>query len=458
MKGNSLPFFFAWVLVVTVLVGIGSFRQELVQLSSLFDGTVTPTGGKIAKTISSSADEISIVYNRASSNEPILSSSKSIKNLFREELVSNAVHVTFLAGDLSEAVEMSTVNTRAGSHEPNLSNSTSVNTVLHEELLRNHSVINFAKLGRSEKRRRSQLHLADVQMEFLSDAELFKMQLSLNYDANSSCKVINAQIMESCSGLGTQLGTMSERILKRMSRGEIFRNIDSFSCVWFENDKTKRCNTMFGDCYFPALTWGRAINHNGTCFDIKWFEQKYGQLAFFSVHFSWMSGDVVAETQPCVSLHIRRGDVCINTDRRCFDYDDYWRATKFFVDQYPELQQIVVVTDGDDFPVSKFQSLVNNVTFTGHVNRSKYNESFSVWAPEARNLGNSTSELLAELSEATKCTVLVGTLSAGISKWIFHIMLTRQGRLPLFYSLDGCLRTVSKGNDYSDGLCGERFL
>ena len=125
------------------------------------------------------------------------------------------------------------------------------------------------------------------------------------------------------------LGTMSERILKYTSGGEIFRSIDSFSCGWFENDKTKLCNTMFGDCYFPALTWGRATNHNETCFDINWFQQKYRHLASLSVHFSWMSGDIVAETEPCVALHIRRGDACINTDQRCFDYDDYWRATKF---------------------------------------------------------------------------------------------------------------------------------
>ena len=70
-----------------------------------------------------------------------------------------------------------------------------MNTVLHEELLRTHSVIDFAKFDRREKRHQSQLHIADVQMEFLLDAELFKMQLSLNYDTNLSCQGINAQVI-----------------------------------------------------------------------------------------------------------------------------------------------------------------------------------------------------------------------------------------------------------------------
>lgn len=412
MKCKSSLFYLSWVLFVTVLVGIGSFQRELVQISSLFNGTVTTNGSMIANFISSADDKISDAL------KVVLSSHSAM----------------------------------------------SENTVLlHEELLRNHSVITFANLSRV-RRRRGQLHLANVDNTFLSDVALVKMQLSLNYDSNSSCTAMNDRVITSCNGLGTNMGTLNGNMVEHMERGEIDRNIDQFSCLWFENDKTKPCNTMFGDCYFPALTWGRATNHNGTCFDIKWFQKKYGTDHFFSVHFSWMSGDVVTETEPCVAIHIRRGDACINKDRRCFDYDDYWRATKFFVDQYPELQRLVVVTDGDDFPIAKFQSLVKDVTITGEVNRSKYNvnhlrnESFSVWAPEARNLGNSTSELLAELSEATKCKALVGTFSAGISKWIFHIMMTRQGRVPLFYSLDGCLKTLFKKDDYINRGCDPVFL
>lgn len=424
MKCKSLLFFLSWVLIVTVLVGIGSFQLELRQLSSLFNGTVTNSGSIIANFISSV-----------------------------DEKMSDAIGRTSSGSDSNES-------------NPVLSPSsvTSMNTVLlHEELLRNHSVITFANLARV-RRRRGQLHLADVDNNFLSDVALVKLQLSLNYDTNSSCNAMKYRVITSCNGLGTHMGTLNGNMVEHMENGEIDRNIDQFSCLWFENDKTKPCNTMFGDCYFPALTWGRATNHNGTCFDIRWFQKKYGTDHFFSVHFSWMSGDAVTETEPCVALHIRRGDACINKDRRCFDYDDYWRATKFFVDQYPELQRLVVVTDGDDFPVAKFQSLVKDVTITGEVNRSKYNvnhlrnESFSVWAPEARDLGNSTSELLAELSEATKCKALVGTFSAGISKWIFHIMMTRQGRVPLFYSLDGCLKTLFKKDDYINRGCDPVFL
>ena len=65
-------------------------------------------------------------------------------------------------------------------------------------------------------------------------------------------------------------------------------------------------------------------------------------------------------SEPCIALHIRRGDACIMHDRECFEYDTYYRAVKLFVDKYPHLNRLVVLTDADDFPLEKFQELIPN--------------------------------------------------------------------------------------------------
>jgi hypothetical protein len=344
--------------------------------------------------------------------------------------------------------------------------STSINTsAVPENLLRRGDVVvNLTKLSWSMKARRGQFSVAPVNTHFLSDLKLLKIQLSLNYDRNSSCQHVDKAIMNGCYGLGSTMGNFNAIMVKNMLEGVVFDGVDGFECSWFQRDKTKLCSTMFGDCYFPAITRSQGNNQNGTCFDVEWFRQKYGSEALFSAHFSWMSSDVATETEPCIALHIRRGDACINNDRTCFDYDDYLKATKLFVNLYPELQRIVVVTDAHDFPLQTFQSLVKVVTYTSEVNRSKYNvdhlrnATIETWTPENRDLQNATSELLAEVSAASRCKAFVGTFSAGVSKWIFHNMLTRQGRVPLFYSIDGCLKNAFTGKEYSDRKCEARFL
>jgi hypothetical protein len=333
-------------------------------------------------------------------------------------------------------------------------------------LKRGTSLIDLIKFNFSTRARRGLFSLAPVDADFLSDIKILKAQLSLNYDRNSSCKHVESSAMNKCYGLGSTIGNFNAIMVKNMLEGIVFDGVDSFECPWFQRDKTKVCSTMFGDCYFPAITRSQGSNQNGTCFDLEWFRQKHGSQALFSAHFSWMSSDVATETEPepCIAVHIRRGDACINMDRTCFDYDDYLKATKFFVNLFPELQRIVVVTDAHDFPLEKFQSLVKVVAYTNDVNRSKYNvdhlrnESIAIWTPENRDLENATSELLAEVSAASRCTALVGTLSAGVSRWIFHNMLTRQGRVPLFYTIDGCLKNAFTGKSFSNRRCEPRFL
>jgi hypothetical protein len=351
-------------------------------------------------------------------------------------------------------------------------------------LLRNSSILSIQNLSISPARR-SQLQLADIDTTFLADLRLVHYQLNYNYDPTvSNCKRISTKKMAmggACFGLGTQVGRFNRKMLRRVKQGrQVFHDIDSFTCGWFERDRTKECNTMFGDCYFPALTTrGRRATQketggNGTadaanektCHGIQWFGRKHGEEALYAAHFSWLMGDIVPDEQqavpppePCIALHIRRGDACINADRQCFSYDTYYRAVQFMVHRYPQLQRLVVLTDGDDFPLEQFRILVSTIDYPTTVNRSKYNvlhlrnESIEHWAPEHRNLDNATSELLDEVARASQCTALVGTFTAGISKWIWLLHMTRQAKVPLFYSLQGCTKNAWESGDFTDEGC-----
>jgi hypothetical protein len=315
--------------------------------------------------------------------------------------------------------------------------------------------------------RRAHLVQVPVESNFVSDMEILKAQLNNNYVKGSTCnpKKVNSKFKR-CFGLGTSLTKLNKAMMSVMLNGYYFNDIDDLTCDWFKRDKTKSCNTMFGDCYFPALISNTNTNQDKNCSNVHWFMKKYTYQGFWIAHFSWMMSQhsFSSTPQPCIALHIRRGDACINVDRKCFDYDDYWRATKFFVDRFPELQRIVVVTDADDFPLEKFQSLVPVVSYSENVDRNKYNVqrlrnlSINVWSPEFRDLQNATSELISEVNEASTCTALVGTLTAGVSKWILLNMMARQRKMPLFYSLEGCMKNVCQASDFDDGACEKPFL
>ena len=123
-----------------------------------------------------------------------------------------------------------------------------------------------------------------------------------------------------------------------------------------------------------------------------------------------------------------------------------------------------MVTDADDFPISKFQSLGKKVVYAAEMDRQKYNVdnlknfSIDVWTPENRDLHNATSELIAEVSKAVQCQVFVGTLSSGVGKWIFRVMIALQGRIPLYYSLEGCLGNLVDWRDYTNTKCEGPFM
>jgi hypothetical protein len=439
--------FLAVVLLCVFLFFIVTFRNELSDLLNLNSQW------------SSAVSTEKSITNRSSSGSTRLTNASANDASARID----TTQFTKAVGNTSVVNNTSPEFTNAAIRESN--RSTSANHSIPEELLSRGTAVDLSNFA-AVSRRRGQFFFAPVDNEFLSDLKLLKRQLSLNYDKNSSCLHVDYPVITNCYGLGSTMGVVTERtMLGMLNNRMVYDSIDALECSWFQRDKTKPCNTMFGDCYFPALTGRQENNENGTCYDVEWFKQKYGLRRFFSSQMSWVSTDVATETEPCIALHIRRGDACINKERTCFDYDDYWKASKLFVDLYPELQRIVVVTDGDDFPLERFQSLVKEVTYTSEVNRSKYNvyhlrnESYTKWLPELReDLENATSELLAEVSEASRCTAFVGTFTAGVSRWIFNNMMTRQGKLPLFYSIDGCLRTAFTPTSYTNRKCEPKFL
>jgi hypothetical protein len=129
-------------------------------------------------------------------------------------------------------------------------------------------------------------------------------------------------------------------------------------------------------------------------------------------------------------MHVRRGE--------CLDYDKYYRVAKLVIRMHPLIQSLLVVTDADDCPLHKFQTLSSNVTFAVDIGRSRFNvrllanQSKDTLMPERRNLGNATSELINEVKHASRCFAFVGTFSAGVSRWIMLLQIVRQGRIPVF--------------------------
>lgn len=305
--------------------------------------------------------------------------------------------------------------------------------------------------------------------EFAKDLKTLKQQLRENYGSSSKCKrvPILPGMQTVCYGIGTTVNRMNRQILKKNTmRGEVLQDIDQFSCKWFREDTTKKCTTMFGDCYFPALHWNDTSSRRASteCHDINWFGHKYGDGGLTAGHLSWfMTDEGPAEPENCIALHIRRGDTCVNPSRVCLPFDQYYRPTEIFTHRYPELKRIVVLTDDGAFPKETFEKLVPHVEYNNGVDRTKYNVdhlangSWLDWSPEYRKMENSASEVFQEVAAASKCKVLVGTLTAGISKWIYLNMMTRQGRIPMLYSLNGCMNNAFYWDQSAEGIQCEKL-
>lgn len=339
-----------------------------------------------------------------------------------------------------------------------------------EDVLANKDITLYGLSENTTRTRRARFTPGPIEPEFVEDLKVLKRQLRENYGSSSKCERRNietnrekygeAKTMEGCYGIGTTVNRMNYYVLYEMKRGVVLRDLDQFTCKWFQEDSTKTCDTFFGDCYFPALNWNDTNSGRTSteCHDLNWFESKYGEGGLYAGHMSWLmtDGGRHAEPEDCIALHIRRGDSCLNPNRVCFSFLRYFMSTQIFTHRYPELKRVVVLTDDATFPKKKFEALGAHIEYNDNVDRDKYNVDHLAngthldWFPENRPMGDATSELFKEVEAASKCKVLVGTMTSGISKWIYMNMLTRQGRIPMLYSLHGCM-----GNAFIWGFCWE---
>ena len=154
-------------------------------------------------------------------------------------------------------------------------------------------------------------------------------------------------------------------------------------------------------------------------------------------------------------MHVRRGDACINPDRRCHDYDEY-EAGAGRIQRAYGLHRLYVLSDADDLPLARWGRRFT-VEHQTAMNRSRYTQKprgcerrgadgscdFGVQPstfPESRvrrgELGHApVAELLRDLRHALRCRAFVGTLSAGVSKIVFALQLIAHAQVPPFVSL-----------------------
>ena len=71
---------------------------------------------------------------------------------------------------------------------------------------------------------------------------------------------------------------------------------------------------------------------------------------------AYIAAPIDVTRQPCLAVHVRRGDACVNKDRKCLDYDKFYRVAELVIRTHPHIQSLLVVTDADDFPLHKFSN------------------------------------------------------------------------------------------------------
>jgi hypothetical protein len=323
--------------------------------------------------------------------------------------------------------------------------------------------------------RRAQFGFDEPNQEFLQDVRLLHLQLNANYDENSSCPrrhLSEAGHNGQCWGLGSTIIYMNMVLKGAMAKEQIVvDDIDNFTCGWFQRDKTQKCDSMFGNCYFPALRNRRPAARRGrghACFDIKWFIEKWDEDLYAFAHLDWMLAMPRERTSSCMALHIRRGDACHFPTRECVDYDRYEMAVKTIVRRTNNWfdHRLVIMSDGDDVPVIKFQRIFRDVVFQKDIDRKKYKvdhllnlKSSKGRFSENRILGNATSEVINDLAAAVQCESMVGTFTASLSKVIFSLIMVRTGRVPPFYSLGACLyHATTLMYSHEDKYCQDHWL
>jgi hypothetical protein len=327
----------------------------------------------------------------------------------------------------------------------------------------------------SKRRNGSDLGLVPPDKRFVADVNELKDQLYNNYAiGNTACEHNNMHNKNDKNGLGSTLHYVSMYIAQAFQRGVIFTNVDEMSTVWFREDMTRECETIFGDCYLPALrTTRNASTVTGTsrCHNGNWFVEIWGRELYFAAVLSWTMGHNQTRTglsalamrvgidklpaERCICLNVRRGDACVHPSRGCFSNDQYWEATESLRREYG-IGELAVMTDADDIQVERYQQAFHHIYYTAF-NRSKYNvmsmngSSYEEYATGFRaglDRSSAASEFLREIAQGGMCHAMVGTMTSGVSRILFSLMLVEHGRIPPFVFLEGCPVQLVKGWAY----------
>lgn len=203
---------------------------------------------------------------------------------------------------------------------------------------------------------------------------------------------------------------------------------------------------MYG--YVPATSSNNNENGNPTISESQWLLESI----------TGISGAAAANNSGCLALHVRRGDACINDDRRCNSYQEYWDAVSTLQTLY-DITCIVVLTDADDFPWDHYTSHFDQVHSIS-TDRSQFNvnhlkgKDFEAYAPENRGLVNVTAPFFEDLALSSRCRFLVGGTTSAVSRILLSTMTAVHGSIPPYVLLQGCPHnTKEEAGIYGDDFC-----
>ena len=303
------------------------------------------------------------------------------------------------------------------------------------------------------------------------------------------CVACNAPLTEvrtPCVGLGSLVVSFAQAYARAVAAGNTTR-LAQDQCGWFAKDQSRSCSELFG-CYAPSLqeacppeACGVLAKPSGVKLLRKWGPT----LHFSAVLYLALHGHLGLnrEAPPplgradCAVVHVRRGDACVNTNRRCHSNDEYVEAARQLKDAYG-LESLRVVSDDGNLPLDRWRRLGYDVEV---LSRSEaYDVSRSVAGaakslrdhfPEKRmargelgptatqdalrdmlgprtlecraprgNIDQPSAPAYSSLLDCRAGRAFVGSFSASMSKAIFAQLLIRHRRVPPFVSVGGCVR------------------
>ena len=276
------------------------------------------------------------------------------------------------------------------------------------------------------------------------------------------CRAPLTHVTTPCVGLESLVVSFAQDYAGNIARGNASKLVQK-ECGWFVKDRSRPCAELFG-CYAPALheacplascailakpaglkllrTWGPTLH-----FSAALHLALHGHLGL------QREAPKPIAPEDCGIIHVRRGDACLNTNRRCHADDEYVEAAKRLRETYA-LKHLRVVSDDLNLPIERWTALGYAVEVLSRKEAYDISESMAGAAkslrdhfPEKRmqrgELGpEATADALRDMlgPRTLECRALVGSFSASMTKAIFAQLIIRHRRVPPFISVGGCVR------------------